>query len=364
MKILITGNMGYVGPVVVNHLRNVFPEAMLTGFDTGYFAANLTNASTLPESKLDMQVFGDVRFMKPDVLQGVDAVIQLAAISNDPMGHRFEEVTLDINNKSVVDIAKMAKEAGVKSLVFASSCSIYGAASEAPKTETSELNPLTAYARSKVLTEQQLVSLADDNFTVTCLRFATACGMSQRLRLDLVLNDFVANAVACGKINILSDGSPWRPLIHVKDMARAIEWAIQRKGDNGGNYLAVNTGSRSWNYQIHELAETVADVITGVEVMINRDAAPDKRSYRVNFDLYESLAPEHQPQVTLTDTVKELQEHLTQMNFSDAGFRTSHFIRLKILTYLQETNQLNDRLEWTYGKSKQEILEPEMIAVL
>ena len=364
MKILITGNMGYVGPVVVNHLRNVFPSATLIGYDTGYFAANLTNASTLPESKLDMQIFGDVRSMKPEVLQGVDAVIQLAAISNDPMGHRFEEVTLDINNKSVVRIAEMAKEAGVKSLVFASSCSIYGIASETPKTEDSEVNPLTAYARSKVFTEQELASLADDSFTVTCLRFATACGMSQRLRLDLVLNDFVANAVASGKINILSDGSPWRPLIHVKDMARAIEWAIGRKSDNGGNFLAVNTGSKTWNYQIHELAETVAEVITDVEVIINKDAAPDKRSYRVSFDLYESLAPEHQPQVTLKEAVKELQQHLAQMSFADTDFRSSHFIRLKILTHLQECNQLNDRLEWIYEKSNEEIKSLELIAVL
>ena len=169
MKILITGNMGYVGPVLVNHLRSVFPSATLIGFDTGYFAANLTNTATLPEGKLDMQLFGDVRTMKPEVLKDVDAVIQLAAISNDPMGHHFEEVTMNINYKAVVRIAKMAKEAGVTSLVFPSSCSIYGAAGDAPKTEASEVNPLTAYARSKVLAEQELAALADDNFTVTCL---------------------------------------------------------------------------------------------------------------------------------------------------------------------------------------------------
>ncbi len=364
MKILITGNMGYVGPVVVSHLRNMFPSATLIGYDIGYFAANLTNASTLPESKLDIQMFGDVRYMSKEVLENVDAVIQLAAISNDPMGHRFEEVTMDINYKSGIRIAKMAKEAGVKSFVFASSCSIYGAAEDAPKTEQSSLNPLTAYARSKVFTEKELEPLADDNFTVTCLRFATACGMSPRLRLDLVLNDFVANAVACGKINILSDGSPWRPLIHVKDMARAIEWAIQRPADNGGNFLAVNTGIKTWNYQVRELAETVANVITGVEVMVNKDAAPDKRSYRVNFDLYKSLAPEHQPQVTLHDAVNELQKHLTEMNFVDTDFRASHFIRLKVLDSLQENNQLNDQLEWTYQSKQKETKEPEIIATL
>ncbi len=364
MKILITGNMGYIGPIVTAHLRNIYPEATLIGYDTGYFAANLTNASILPESLLNQQYFGDIRHISEDVLQGVDAVIHLAAISNDPMGKQFEEVTININFESSIQVAKMAKKAGAKAFVFASSCSIYGAAGDAPKTEQSEVNPLTAYARSKVFTERELEPLADENFTVTCLRFATACGMSPRLRLDLVLNDFVASAVVSKKINILSDGSPWRPLIHVKDMARAMEWAIVRKADNGGNFIAVNTGTHTWNYQIKDLAETVAEVIPGTEITTNPEAAPDKRSYLINFSLFASLAPDHQPKITLEKAVKELEENLVAMNFNDADFRGSHLIRLKELTAFQRSGVLNDKLEWTNGKQKMEQKKTIMMATL
>jgi nucleoside-diphosphate-sugar epimerase len=352
MKILITGNMGYVGPGVVSQLRQAFPKATLIGYDMAYFAACLTNATVLPESKLDLQLFGDVRTMPASIVSDVDVVIHLAAISNDPMGNRFEEVTMDVNYRSSIRIAKLAKEAGAKAYIFASSCSMYGAAEDSAKTEDSTLNPLTAYARSKVSTEKELQPLADDDFTVTCLRFATACGMSDRLRLDLVLNDFVAGAVANGKINILSDGSPWRPLIHVKDMARAIEWAVTRDASNGGNFLAVNTGSNEWNYQVSEIAKTVADVIPGTSVSLNLDAPPDKRSYRVNFNLYESLAPDHQPVYTLQQAIQELRDGLVAMEFKDGDFRNSLLMRLKVFTSLQETNKINDQLEWNHKPTK------------
>lgn len=352
MKILITGNMGYVGPGVVERLRAAYPEATLVGYDMAYFASCLTNAPVLPESQLDVQLYGDVRTMPVEVLKDTDAVVHLAAISNDPMGTKFEDITMDVNYKSSVRIAELAKAAGVKKYVFASSCSMYGAASEQAKTEDSELNPLTAYARSKVATEKELQPLAGDGFTVTCLRFATACGMSDRLRLDLVLNDFVAGAVATGKINILSDGSPWRPLIHVKDMARAIEWAVTRQPENGGDFLAVNTGSNEWNYQVHELAKAVGAVISGTEVTVNKDAAPDKRSYRVNFDLYKELAPNHLPQYTLKQAIEELREGLVAMEFKDGDFRNSLLMRLKVLTSLQEADKINEQLQWKSKKTE------------
>ncbi|MFD0791975.1 NAD-dependent epimerase/dehydratase family protein [Mucilaginibacter litoreus] len=347
MKILITGNMGYVGPGVVAQLRSALPNATLIGYDMAYFGSCLTNAEILPERKLDLQIFGDVRNLKPDVLQGVDVVIHLAAISNDPMGSRFEDITLDVNYLSSIRLAQIAKNAGVRSFIFASSCSMYGAAESEPKTEDSSLNPLTAYARSKVFTEMDLKPLADENFTVTCLRFATACGMSNRLRLDLVLNDFVACAVSSGHISILSDGSPWRPLIHVKDMARAIEWAVKRDYTTGGRFLAVNAGSNQWNYQVHELASAVALEIPGTEISLNTDAPPDKRSYCVNFNLFGLLAPHHQPQYTLGQTIKELAEGLRAINFADADFRNSNLMRLKVLTGLQDNNLINTDLEWT-----------------
>ncbi|MEJ1239899.1 SDR family oxidoreductase [Chryseolinea sp. T2] len=345
MKIIVFGNMGYVGPGVVARLRETYPKATLIGYDTGFFASCLTDVDFLPERKLDHQYFGDIRNVPDFVLEGAEAVVNLAAISNDPMGTKFEDVTLDVNHKSGIALAKRAKELGVKTFVFASSCSMYGAASDAAKTEDSTLNPLTAYARSKVFTEQDLKPLADENFTITCLRFATACGMSPRLRLDLVLNDFVACALSSKHITILSDGSPWRPLINVKDMALAIDWAIGRS-KSIGSFLAVNTGTDQWNYQVKELASAVASVIPGVKVSINTDAPPDKRSYKVDFSLYRKLAPNHQPQYDLLTTIKELKEGLESMKFNDSEFRDSKLMRLKVLTSLMDKKQLSADLKW------------------
>ncbi|MCK4747992.1 MAG: SDR family oxidoreductase, partial [Bacteroidales bacterium] len=243
MKILITGNLGYVGSELVKTLRRAYPGAELIGFDSGFFARNLTNKLYAPEIYLDKQVFGDVRDFPEEILEGVDTVVQLAAISNDPIGNKFEKITFEVNHEAVVDIGKKAKVQGVSRMVFASSCSVYGFAEEAARTEASEVNPLTAYAKSKVRSESDLEGLASDDFVVTCLRYATACGMSDRLRLDLVLNDFVAGAISSGEVTILSDGKPWRPLINVRDMGRAIMWAHERDIEKGGNFLVINTGS-------------------------------------------------------------------------------------------------------------------------
>ncbi len=277
MKILITGNMGYVGPRLINNLRQSYPDAELIGYDMGYFAKCLTNVDFLPDNQLNKQIFGDVRCFHESLFESIDSVVYLAAISNDPMGNKFEKVTMDVNYRSAINMAASAKKQGVKSFVFASSCSIYGEADDYPKVETDRLNPLTAYARSKVDAENGLNSLAAENFLVTCFRFATACGHSDRLRLDLVLNDFVAGAVTSKDISILSDGTPWRPLINVSDMGRAIDFGISRNATKGGNFLVVNTGSNSWNYQVVELARAVAEVVPGVRVSVNPDAQPDKR---------------------------------------------------------------------------------------
>jgi nucleoside-diphosphate-sugar epimerase len=346
MKILITGNMGYIGPCVVERLRSSYPDATLIGLDIGYFANCLTNAKIFPECRVDQQYFADVRDLPPGLLDGVDVVLHLAAISNDPMGKVFEDVTLDINHRASIKLARKARMAGIKSFVFASSCSMYGTAEDNPRTEDSPLNPLTAYAKSKVLTEKDLQELSGNRFKVTCLRFSTACGMSDRLRLDLVLNDFVAGAVAAREITILSDGTPWRPLIHVKDMAKAIEWAAFRNISPGGAYLSVNVGSDEWNYQIRQLAEAVAEVIPDITLSINKNALPDKRSYRVNFDMFKRLAPEFQPEMDLISTIKELESGLQQMGFRDPDFRNSNFMRLKVLTNLRNNGYLSENLEW------------------
>jgi nucleoside-diphosphate-sugar epimerase len=346
MKVLITGNMGYIGPVLIEHLRIQNKDIQITGFDSAFFAHCLTNASVFPEAYISVQHFGDVREFPARLLDGVDAVVHLAAVSNDPMGNRFEAVTDAINYKASVRIVELARDQGVRNFVFASSCSMYGAAEGGPRKETDPLNPLTAYARSKVATEEALANMDLGDMVVTALRYSTACGMSERLRLDLVLNDFVACALAAGEITVLSDGSPWRPLIDVKDMSRAIDWAITRKAENGGQLVRVNVGSDSWNYQVKELAHTVSEIIPGTKVSINKNAPPDSRSYSVDFALYRDLAPQYQPQVTLEQAILELKAGLEGLNFRDASFRNSQFMRLKVLEKHMMEGRLDEALRW------------------
>jgi len=271
--------------------------------------------------------------------------VQLAAISNDPMGDRFVGPTMAINQDAAVAIAKAAAAAGVKNYVFASSCSVYGVALGGARKETDTLNPVTAYAKSKIGTERELAAI-DSEMTISSLRFATACGMSDRLRLDLVLNDFAACALSKGEITVLSDGSPWRPLIDVADMARAIDWAVHRPASNGGRYLAVNVGSDDRNYQVRDLANAVAQAVPGTKVAINLDAPADSRSYQVNFGLYRSLAPAHQPQVDLQQSIQNLIDGLRRMNFSDAEFRSSQLIRLHVLQGHVDAKRINQAFEW------------------
>jgi len=336
--------MGYVGPEVAKYLRMRRPEAVLHGLDNAYFAHCLTGASVLPERYLDEQFYGDVRDLRLD-LKGYDAVIQLAAISNDPMGNQFETVTLDINQKTTTSIARAAAAAGVRNFVFASSCSVYGVAEGAPRKETDPLNPITAYAKSKIGAEQEL-SAIDTGMVISCLRFATACGMSDRLRLDLVLNDFVACALSRGQISVLSDGTPWRPLIDVADMARAIDWAIDRQAGTGGRYLAVNAGSDDRNYQVKDLANAVARSVPGTDVSINTSAPADSRSYKVDFGLYRSLAPDHQPVVSLAQSIENLISGLKKMRFNDAEFRSSNLMRLRVLQDRIDHRRLSKSLHW------------------
>lgn len=349
MKILITGNMGYVGSSLARVLRGAFPDAQLIGYDAGYFAHALTGASRAPETYLSRQVFGDVRDISPDLLQGIDAVVHLAAISNDPMGNEFEDVTIDVNRSASVRLAGIAAASGVRNFVFASSCSMYGAAEGGPRRESDPTNPLTAYARSKIGTETDLATADLGDMTFTSLRFATACGMSDRLRLDLVLNDFVAGALSSGEVTVLSDGTPWRPLIDVEDMSRAITWAVRRPSTNGGRWLAVNAGSNKSNYQVRDLAEAVGRHLPGTRVSINPNAPPDKRSYQVDFTLFESLANEYVPQLDLDSSIRGLIEGMTRMRFKDADFRASPFMRLQLLRGHLSSGRLDKALRWTRG---------------
>jgi len=346
LKILITGNQGYVGPGVGRYLREAHPDAQIWGYDAGFFAHALSGAVDSPEHVLTGQYFGDVRDIPAHCFEGVDAVVHLAAISNDPMGKKYEAVTYDVNQAASIACAQKAQAAGVSNFVFASSCSVYGFAPGAARAEGDELVPQTAYAHSKVGTERALAEMDLGDMTVTCLRFATACGMSDRLRLDLVLNDFVACALAKGEITVLSDGSPWRPLIDVMDMARGIDWAITRPSDVGGQYLCINIGSDVWNHQVRDLAQAVQAKVPGTKLSINSDAPPDTRSYKVDFSLFAELAPSYQPQVTLDASIDRLIQGLGRMGFADPDFRNSPYMRLKLLESHIEAGRLSPDLKW------------------
>lgn len=344
--ILVTGNMGYIGPIVVRELVATIPDAYIIGLDMGYFAQCLTAAKVFPEYLIREQHFCDIREVDDELLGSVDAIVHLAAISNDPMGSAFENQTKEINATASESLARRAKKAGVKRFIFASSCSMYGSSEDTPRTEDAPLNPLTAYARSKVHMENILRELSDERFSATCLRFATACGWSPRTRLDLVLNDFVASAVANGRIDVLSDGTPWRPLVHIEDMARSLVWAVGRDTKKLNPFIALNVGSEEWNYQIRDLAQAVADLVPGTEININQNAAPDKRSYRVSFELLRTIAPKNLIRWNLEQTVKQLHLNLRSMEFSDKNFRESRLIRLAELRRMTEIGALNDQLKW------------------
>lgn len=340
-NILITGPFGYIGSKLIQFLKENFIEYSLYGFDTNFFIDDCLFTSN---DNLFTKIYkGDVRDFDEKILKNIDTIIHLAAISNDPISNQFESVTYDINYLATINLAKKAKRNGVKNFIFASSCSVYGYSENGEVNELSKTNPITPYAKSKLAAENDLEKLADSTFKVTCLRFATACGMSERLRLDLVLNDFVVSAYLNKKIEILSDGTPWRPLIDVTDMARAFAWSINRIGDE---YLIVNVGNSKNNYQVKDLAQFVKREIIDTEIIINKNALTDKRSYKVNFDKFEKLSGNFYSKKTINESIKEIINGLNQINFNDYEFRKSNLIRLNKLNFLKKQNLINNNLEW------------------
>ncbi len=355
MNVLITGNLGYLGPCVVQRLRTSGTADKIAGLDAGYFKDCLLDASVIPDAAVDLQIGADVRHVPVEMLRGADAVIHLAGISNDPIGNMFEDVTAEVNYEATVELARKARMAGARAFVFASSCGVYGCAEDGVRSELSAVNPYTAYAKTKLRAEWGLMDLASRNFVVTCTRFASVCGVSPRLRLDRVLNDFVGSATMNREIRVQSDGSPWRPLVNVRDVARALDWAIQRPSVEGGAFLQVNIGSNKWNYRVCDLAEAVAAVIPGTAIHVNPDAQPDHRSYQVSFDLFEQLAPKHQPVEGLERTVDDLRWALERAGARRPGFRKDRFNRLKTLVGLIDRDELRADLTWSKKGSKQAV---------
>lgn len=338
MKVLLTGNLGYVGTVVGPYLQE--RGHGVTGLDLGYYQEAFIEAplsiETLPL---------DIRTTTPKDLEGFDAVVHLAGLSNDPLGELDPTLTDRVNRQGTRHLAEMAKLAGVSRFIFASSCSLYGKGERDNLDETSDFNPQTAYARSKIDAEGSLVSLANTNFSPTFLRFATAFGYSPRLRLDLVVNNLVACAMARGKIQIMSDGSPWRPLIHVRDMAQAIAEVLEADRTTI-HARAFNAGSNQANYQVKDIAQLVQKNFPESQVTLNPDASPDTRSYRVDFSKINRNLPNFKVQWTLERGIEDLRENLTRLGMDEDKFQHRYFTRLKQLQYLLQTNQLNRDLQW------------------
>lgn len=339
MRVLVTGHHGYIGSVLAPFLAAAGHEVV--GLDTFFYrGCDLRAAEDVPALELD------VRDVGPAVLEGFDAIVHLAALSNDPLGDLDPRWTYDINRDGTVSLARAAKEAGVERFVFASSCSMYGAAAvDAPLDESAPLRPLTPYAESKVQAEEELRELAGDGFAPVAMRNATVYGASPRLRLDIVLNNLVAWAHTTGAIRLQSDGTPWRPLVHVEDVARAALALLEAPaGEIAGE--SFNIGSAEQNYRIRELADITQQRFPDCEVTFAEGASPDPRSYRVDFSKFASAFPDCTFEWTAERGVAELAAAYADAGLTLEDFEGHRFIRLNQLRRLLDGGELDGELRW------------------
>jgi nucleoside-diphosphate-sugar epimerase len=287
----------------------------------------------------------DIREIVATDLSGFNTVIHLAGLSNDPLGDLNPELTYDINFRASVRIAELAKQAGVQRFAFASSCSNYGAAGDAPLDETSAFNPVTPYGQSKAMTELEVRKLADDSFSPTFLRCATAFGVSPRLRFDLVLNNLVAWAYTTGKVHLKSDGTPWRPIVHIEDISRAFLAVIQAPLEKVHNE-AFNVGRTEENFRIREIAEIVKDTVPGCEISFAPGASPDTRNYRVNCDKIARVLPEFQPQWTVRKGAEQLYTTYQKIGLTLEEFEGERYMRIAHIKSLIDNGLLDTNLRW------------------
>lgn len=340
MRILLTGDKGYIGAVMTPLL--IQAGHAVTGLDSDWFEESAF--SELPGKIVSLKK--DLRDLAPSDLEGFDAVIHLGGLSNDPLGDLNPSLTYDINHAASVQLAKLAKKAGVTRFLFSSSCSTYGAASpEDLLDEQAEFNPVTAYGRSKVLVEQDIAKLADSDFSPTFLRNATAYGVSPRLRFDLVLNNLVAWALTTGRIFMKSDGSPWRPIVHIEDISRAFVAVLNAPRDVVHGQ-AFNVGQTEENYQIRDLAEIVKETVPGCRVDYAEDGGPDTRCYRVDFSKINRMLPEFKPQWNARKGAKELYDALRLVGLRLEDFEGPRYKRIAVLQGLLSSGRLGPDLRW------------------
>jgi len=344
LRVLITGDRGYIGTIMVRYLAARGHE--VTGLDTDYYFDGDFGFPPNGYRRLKK----DIRDVAVEDLVGFDAVMHLAALSNDPVGSLREEWTYDINYEGSVKLARLAKEAGIRRFLYSSSCSMYGAAEGDMLTEEAPLRPVTAYAVSKVRTEEALANLADADFAPTFMRNATAYGVSPRLRVDIVLNNLVGWAVTTGKIRILSDGTPWRPIVHVEDIAQAFALVLEAPHAVVSDQ-AFNIGSNDQNYQVRELAAIVAKVATNCSVEYAGEAGPDPRNYRVDFSKFARAFPAFQPAWDALKGARQLYEAYRAEGLTPESFQGRKYIRLNQIRHLLDTGQLDSSLRWRKGQT-------------